>query len=482
MGYLDLFYEDYCANIDYWKGEQGVELPLWASNLAEKGFKGVSAVDFYNDIFGEDLEPHRLPEDYRSGEYGAIAVERVPIYEKGKPKLNKNGNQEYKGRRYIITQGNTELFDLIEKSNNFCMISPISYCGKNRVIENARYLYAMCIEVDNIEPKNGIDELVYSWERGFLPIPKPTYIVCSGTGLHIYYVFERPIPLWKNIYISLNEAKKWLTPMLWTKYISKKYQNIEFESLNQPFRCVGTVAKNGNAYAMAFQVGEKVTVGYMNNFLPINAKIRDFYSSKYTLEQAKELFPKWYQRRIVEGNKAKGHWNRYEPIYHNWIEKIMSGAVVGTRYNCLENLCSLAVQCNIEPKQVEEDCRRVAKRFEELTVSEDNHFTDYDIICAMSTYHKADEKAYRRKIDFISKKTGIELTPNKRNGRKQIPHLERARAVQNIDYPNGEWRNAEGRPNKSDLVARWRVDNPNGTKAECVRDLKIDKKTVYKWW
>lgn len=65
-----------------------------------------------------------------------------------------------------------------------------------------------------------------------------------------------------------------------------------------------------------------------------------------------------------------------------------SGAVVGKRYHCLENLCSLAVQCNIDPEQVESDCRRVAERFEELTVKEDNHFTEYDILCALKTYHE----------------------------------------------------------------------------------------------
>lgn len=51
-------------------------------------------------------------------------------------------------------------------------------------------MYALCIEVDYIQEKGGIDELIYSWERKNLPVPKPTYIVCSGNGLHLYYVFE----------------------------------------------------------------------------------------------------------------------------------------------------------------------------------------------------------------------------------------------------------------------------------------------------
>ena len=477
MGYSKLTYEEYIENSDVY----GVALPLWASELFAKGYRGRCAIDFYDDIFGDDLEVSRMPEDYVSGEYGGIAVERVPqFYPSGKPKLNSKGQQEYRGKRYTITQGNMELYDLIEQSENFCMISPISYVGKNRTIENARYLYALCIEVDYIEPKHGIDELVYSWERDYRPIPKPTYIVCSGNGLHIYYVFERPIPLWKNVYMSLNEAKKWLTPQLWTKFVTTAYEDIQYEGLNQPFRCVGTVTKSGS-YAMAFEVGEKVTIEYMNKFLPAGKKIEHFYKASCSLEQAKELYPKWYQNVIVEG-KPKGHYNRHEGIYYNWIEKILEGAVVGKRYNCLENLCSLAVQCQIPPEQVEKDCRMVAERLERLTVSEDNHFTEYDIVCALKTYYTADEKAYRRRTEFITKKTGISLTPNKRNGRKQEQHIKIMNAIRDIEHPNGSWINKEGAPTKQSIVQKWRLEHPHGKKADCIRDTGLTKPTVYKWW
>lgn len=475
MGYSKLTYENFVAHPEVW----GFEPPKWANELSSKGYQGVCAIDFYDDIFGDDLEVSRMPEDYVIGEYAGIAVERVPqFHADGQPKLNKKGQQEYKGKRTTVTQGNMELYELIDRSDNFCMMSPISYAGLNRTIENARYLYALCIEVDHIEPKNGIDELVYSWERTYKPIPKPTYIVCSGNGLHIYYVFERPIPLWKNVYMSLNEAKKWFTPWLWMQFISTASDNIEYESLNQPFRCVGTITKSGS-YAMAFEVGTKVTIEYMNKFLPEDKKIEHFYKPTCTLAEAKELYPKWFQRRIVEG-KPRGHYNRHKPIYYNWIEKIMSGAVVGKRYNCLENLCSLAVQCNIDPEQVEKDCRMVAERFEKLTVKEDNHFTEYDVICALRTYYIADEKAYRRRTEFISKKTGISLKPNKRNGRKQKQHCEVMRAIESITNPN--WREGNGRKPKSEIVEEWQKSHPDGKKADCIRDTGLSKNTVYKWW
>ena len=363
------------------------------------------------------------------------------------------------------------------------MIAPVSYIGRHRTNKNARYLYALVIEIDDIEPKNGVDELFHSWNRKHLTMPKPTYIVCSGSGLHLYFVFERPIPLFQNMFEQLSEVKTHFTTLFWNKYVTNSHtaEKIQYESVNQPFRCVGTVAKNGKAYAMAFQTGEKVTIEYFNKFLPKDKQMNEIYKSNLPLEQAKELYPEWYQKRIVEG-RSRGHWNRHEGIYYNWIEKMKEGAVVGHRYSCLENLCSLAVQCNIAPEQVEKDCRELAEVLEELTEAEDNHFTQYDILCALKTYHNADEGAYRRRIDYIAKRTGIPLTPNKRNGRKQVVHLQRARALRDIDYPDNSWINKEGRPSKKDQVKEYLEQHPTATKSEIKEATGLTYPTIRKYY
>ncbi|WP_418305090.1 hypothetical protein [Phascolarctobacterium succinatutens] len=483
MGSCRLTYEDMMSHPEVW----GKELPKWATELAEKGYKGVCAVDFYSDIFGDDLEEERLPDDYKRGEYAGIAIEKVKkTDDKGNLVLDNKNRPRYIGRRYTITKGNMKLYNLIDSSDNFCMIAPISYAGRVRKNDNARYMYALCIEVDHIKPKTGLQELIYSWVRDFLAVPEPTYIVCSGAGLHLYFVFERPIPLWRNVFEQLTEVKKYFTPILWSQYISLASDAIQYESINQPFRCVGTRTKAGS-YALAFKVGKKITIEQLNSFLPKELKLNCVYKSKHTLDEAKRLYPEWYQRRIEQGQE-RGCYNRHKPIYYNWIDKILKGAVVGKRYNCLENLCSLAVQCNIEPEQVEADCRRIAEHFERLTNSEDNHFTEYDVLCALKTYHTASEQAYRRKIEYIAKKTGIPLTPNKRNGRKQIVHLMGARALQQInDQVNGtNWREGNGRPKESGTKAQqvfdYRVAHPDAKKIDCERETKLSRHTVLKWW
>ena len=471
MGDSKLTYQSYLDNFAYWHDIRGLDAPLWAQELYDCGFEPVSAIDFYDDVFCDDLEPHRLPEDYKSGEYGGIAVEMVPT-----------GDDKFKGRRTTVTQGNYELYDLIDRSENFCMIAPVSYAGLQRTNQNARYLYALVIEIDDIEKEHGITELLHSWNRENQRLPRATFCTCSGSGLHLTFVFQRPVPLFGYIFEQLSAAKTYLTKRFWNKYVTNSHQNIQYESVNQPFRCPGTVTKDGKAYAMAFRTGEKITIEELNLLLPEELKINEVYKSTLSLEEAKEKYPAWYQRRIVEG-KERGHYNRHEGIYYNWIEKVRTGAVVGHRYNCLENLCSLAVQCRIDPRQVEQDCRELASFLEELTVAEDNHFTEYDIICALKTYHKGNEGAYRRKIEYISQKTGIELTRAKRNGQPRAWHLQDIRSKKaNMKGRAQKFKRPEGRPSAQRTVELWQAQNPGGRKADCIRDTGLSKPTVYKWW
>ena len=103
MGYSKLTYEEFIQSPEVW----GVQAPQWADELSERGYSGVCAIDFYDDIFGEDLEEERMPEDYQRGEYGGIAIERVKkLDSSGQVVLDEKGHDKYIGNRYTITKGN----------------------------------------------------------------------------------------------------------------------------------------------------------------------------------------------------------------------------------------------------------------------------------------------------------------------------------------------------------------------------------------
>ena len=119
----------------------------------------------------------------------------------------------------------------------------------------------------------------------------PTYIVSSGTGLHLYYVFEKPIMLFPNVIKQLQKYKRELTRIIWQGYTTEFDDNVQYESLFQGFRVVGTITKKGER-ARTFETGKHVTMEYMNEFVNEEFKTDAFvYKSNLTLSKAKEKYP-----------------------------------------------------------------------------------------------------------------------------------------------------------------------------------------------
>ncbi|CAM2916688.1 hypothetical protein ERTO105960_09370 [Erysipelothrix tonsillarum] len=108
-------------------------------------------------------------------------------------------------------------------------------------------------------------------------------------------------------------------------------------------------------------------------------------------------------------------------------------------------------------------------------------FTHEDVLSALNAY---DENYKNFPRADLEKLTAIAMPKNKRNNRKQKDHLKLARGQLAILRELGEVE--EGRPKgsgtKKEIVEKWKFENPEGTKAQCIRDTGISKMTVYKWW
>ena len=224
-----------------------------AEALAET-YNEVSYMAFYRDIFPVGSFEERGV--YEDGKYNGIAVAIA------------------KGEKHVKRMTVTDDLDTIEHmaaSDDFCLMSPISYAGKSRKSANARFMYALAIDLDGIRTLKQWDFFMQQVEFGHemlsfvWGLPRPTYLVSSGTGVHIYYVFETPVPLFPNIVEQLEKLKKRLTWQAWTQGASSLHDNVQYESLFQGFRVVGTITKTGGR-CKAFCVGEKVTVEYLNRF------------------------------------------------------------------------------------------------------------------------------------------------------------------------------------------------------------------------
>lgn len=443
-------------------------------------FEEVDAMDFYREIFpeGELDEWSDDPEERTKGKYTAIAVEITKEKKKdGRPLV----------KRYSITD-ELDGIDALTYSKNFCVLAPISYAGKSRESTNARVMYALCIELDNlIASKNGrqrgLEALMNQWTERVDWIPRPTFLVASGSGVHLYYVFEEGIPLFKNVVDSLKLYKRELTWKIWNRHTTTDIgDKIQHESIFQAFRMVGTRTKKDDV-VRAYRTGERLSIDYMNHFVDPKNQIVTVYKSKLSKGEARAKFPEWYERRIVNG-QPRGRWTCDRAVYEWWYSKVLNGATVGHRYYCLMMLCIYAVKCDISREELEEDCFRLMKILDEKTDKPENRFTEKDVLDALQAFE--DKSLVTYPVTSIQNRSGIDIPRNKRNHRKKAIHVKIMTSTRDILYPEGEWRNKDGRPKGSgtahEKVQRWRQDNPEGTKKECKDSTGLTYPTIRKWW
>lgn len=454
-----------------------------------KQFEEVAPKDFYRLIFpAGELEKKG---EYITGKYTGIIV---AVTSERKP----NGKRLIK--RYTLTD-ELDAIDTAVNSSDFCLCSPVSYIGKQRTAEHARMLYAIAIDVDRIrmEPNPaadgcpcGLADLLHQIKAmQYKFIPRPTFIVSSGNGLHLYYVFEKPVPLYPEIAREMQVLKHELTIKCWDSFVCdiNSVKDIQQEGIYQGFRMPGTVTKDG-ARAKAFSTGGKVSLDYLNSFVCSTdraTKAATKAKKKLTIAEAAKKYPEWYQRRIVE-KQPRGVWCVNRNLYEWWKRQITSGAEVGHRYYCLMMLAVYAKKCSyFDPKhnpnpvtreELEKDCFDLLPVLDARTTKEDNHFLAADVLDALEAFDERWTSYPRSAIEY---KSGISIPEKKRNGRKVSTHLKIARnTLAILNEENGAA--LQGRKSRREDVERWQSLHPNGTIKECIAETGISKSTVYRHW
>lgn len=469
----------------------GNRLSSWLAIL----FPEVTAKEFYRYIFpaGELDTKGALTKGKYTGVVCRIAADK-------KQWDGKRKRYRTKVYRYTLTD-ELDAIDEATQSDDFCICRPLSYVGKQATAEHARMMYALAVDVDRlIDGRYQPTGLINLWERHIQKvkrIPKPTFIVSSGTGLHLYYVLEKPVALFPDVAYELQEYKRELTRLIWHDTIVNinSVFDIQQEGIYQGFRMPGTITKNGDR-VRAFQTGERVTLDYLNSFVSDSYKAkraaeRQKWKKTHTsLSEAAAKYPDWYERRIVRG-EPRGAWAVNRRLYDWWKEKILEGATVGHRYYCCMMLAVYARKCGqydakhnptpVTQEELERDCFNLLEHMEGLTQEEDNHFGADDIQDALEAYEDRWVTYPRAAIEY---RTGITIPANKRNGQKQAEHLEEARAIRDIRAQRrGEaWDAHNGRKSKRNAVQIWKIENPQGTVADCVAATGISQATVYRHW
>lgn len=389
-------------------------------------------------------------------------------YQEDYPKTGKgNGivvfGDEKKLSKHLVFDDLKELSKAAKSQVAF--MSPIGYFGRSRTAANARLLYALTFDLDGV----GREQISYLFDW-FRRLPKPTYIVNSGGGLHLYYFFDKPVPMYPKLQQQLKKLKYALTDRLWNIDTSN-VETKQFQGINQGFRLVGSRTKKGKRVT-AYRTGERVSLAYLSEFVDPENRVTDtLYHSKMTLEEARKKYPDWYQQRIIDGRQSS-NWVCKRALYDWWLKR--AGKVVfHHRYFFVMCLAVYAVKCDIPFEELKKDAYNLLP----MMNSKGDEFTKADVKSALEMYQESYRSFPRSDIEKLS---GLPIPKNKRNGRTRAQHLLRARAMRDINQAEQgtKW---NGRKSAEPVVKQFLEQFPNGTAADFVELAGLSRRVFFKY-
>lgn len=418
--------------------------------------------------------------------------------------------------RYTVHDDLDELEHLRDVSisqNTFMFLAPVSYYGKSRNSRNARFLHAIMIDLDYVGTRQ-LANLLRQMERGV--IPYANYLISSGTGLHVVYKLDRPVPLMTRYVAGLQVLKRELTDRVWNANTSDSDPDKkQSQGIFQGFRMVGTATKlNGDIgnpkYKQPYDVEcfshdetPPATIPYLLSFIP---KLRDKEDmegldalSALTKEvrkttpiaEAKEKWPEWYEKHVVN-DEPLGGWLYGRAAYDRVLSVIREHVSVSHRYWCIFYLAVMANKCGVPQDELEDDAYGLLERFDALSVEPDNRFTANDVAAALEAYEGglASGRARRYTQDFCERKAAVEYGEKMGHGsnppEKRLPKdlsLKKARYERDLkqEMKGTTWWNKDGAPKKAMQVWQSATENPGLSVAALARKAGVSRPTVYKW-
>ena len=436
------------------------------NKLIEYGAVEVDAMTMYSDMFNLG-EGYIQKKNEPSGEYKANPIGYY-----------RNKNEKHGHYRIFFEDTFEETLKEIQEAD-FAILNGITYFGRKNEQSHASKMYAMIFDFDGVTELTLHRFLHGAFSKSEI-YPMPNYVILSGHGLHLYYLFEEPIPLFPNIKMQLKELKYALTNRIWNRYTST-IESRQYQGINQGFRPVGAKTKIKGKRVRAFRLNtHPFSLQQLGRFVPNEYRVDEeklFKESKISLEEAKKKYPKWYED-VVVNKMPKKTWVVKRDLYEWWKRQLISGQVsYGHRYFCIMCLAIYGVKCDIDFEEVKKDAYDLIDLFNDI--KPDEPFSKEDVDSALECF---DKRYCTFPRDDISKLSDISIKANKRNGRSRAEHIKLMNYIRDEINGNKNWRDGNGRKPKSLEVYNWRINNPDGTKAQCVRDTKITKPTVYKWW
>ncbi len=366
-------------------------------------------------------------------------------------------------------------------------MSYIAYAGRGKTAKLARELYALIFKVilpDEVRPfhvdgcLSALKTLIDSHGGQYPRTPRicPTYILTDQKLEEVYfcYILNEPIPMYHRIhskiqrlYDALSRAihREWditywdegLMRLCYTYECKKPLPN----SIFHRYPVVGTKATRGEF--LAYKVDAKYDVDELEQLVPKASRL-GLYEPQLTLEEAKVKYPSWYRWRIEQHRKPLKQKNNESMLrVYNWYLDEVKKQSYTINPGAMEALASYAAKADIDEEVFNADLEMIQSLLKDRFSAEELE------------EHKTRAKEWLEEIPHIlmhwgisgiSKWSGLQIEPNKRNYRTQAEHLKIVHDSQSCE----------------DKVLEWVKANPGGTQTACSEELGISRKTVSKWW
>lgn len=365
-------------------------------------------------------------------------------------------------RKHIVKMSINEAMEQCE-SRNDVLLGGCTYFHNWISKKSAKDIRAFIIDMDNVYSGVLQNALRADWATANGdPLPMPTYIVNSGTGLHLYFVLDEPIPHYNCNAYNIDVLYRNLAVGQTTRRV---YLQKQVQWFGQDFRMAGGLNKYEWPNTV-FRVGEKWDIDKLGRA----CGLQDVHFVRNG--EKRKTAPKKQEGKLRQ--KRQG-WRSNAAFYEYALRNCREKTKEGNRYMSMCALTVIAWKCNVGLEKVRQDLlgllpgyNKDAKRL----------VKPKEVDSALRMYNPSAMLTPRNRLEDWQ---GWEYKPIKRNGRTRADHVKLMNFVRD-EINHLDWRNKEGRPKKADIVKAWRAEHTEGRKADCIRETGLSKHTVYRWW